>query len=255
MNKITTQIFSFVVAIFLVLMLNIPQVIAGQNGASFWQGDNGNIQLAKKKKKKLRRKKGKKKRSKKRKNRKSKKSATALFFGVGVDNFTIDKVSITTDMESEPISSGFAFGAFMPMGSFHISPFIAQYKGASYKIKGAEENYWENASTTVLGVNIAKRFFMGKNFYIAPFSGVKYKDMKTTLDDGINPASGEWAMKAIVAPLGVNIGTKFGGFATFLQLSMDAMYIYKDIKVGDSAANKSDISSGVNYMLGISFDL
>ncbi|RLA08272.1 MAG: hypothetical protein DRQ51_03105 [Gammaproteobacteria bacterium] len=92
---------------------------------------------------------------------------------------------------------------------------------------------------------------ISKKLHIAPFSGVKYISMKTTAADGFDDS---WNMTAISSPLGANFNFQINKtFGVFLSVSMDAIYLYKHIKIGDYNAGESKIASGINYMIGFSY--
>ncbi|RLA06360.1 MAG: hypothetical protein DRQ51_09655 [Gammaproteobacteria bacterium] len=259
-KKYTARIISFVATSMLMMFLAIPAIHATESTGKSLQNDGlQNLDLAARKSRKRRIKRRKSKKRSKRSSRSKRKSTSTtskggkeVFFGFGAENFSIDKVA-DVDIDSTPASSGFAIGMSMPspfMSDLILSPYLGLYSGASYQLN--DNDIWSDAKITVLGANVEKRISMSPTFHIAPFSGVKYRTMKAT-GEGNN---GDWEMTSISVPIGANFGMSFSKkLGGFFQISMDAIYLSKDMKVDGKKAGESDVSSGIGYLLGITYKL
>jgi len=184
------------------------------------------------------------------------KELTEFYVAVGAENFSIDKVG-DTEIESTPTSVGLSFGFFKPIGLFenaYLNPYVSIFKGASYKIKGADDNFWEDASVMSIGINLEKRFMIKRNIYIGPFIGFKYRTMNTAMSEQAKSQNYQWKIESTSIPVGVNFGYNFNNsYGSFLQLSYDSTSLSKQREVGNSKAGNSETSSGLNYLLGFKF--
>ncbi|RLA07761.1 MAG: hypothetical protein DRQ51_04810 [Gammaproteobacteria bacterium] len=157
-------------------------------------------------------------------------------------------------IESNPVSAGISLGAFKYIDllkGIYVNPYISSYAGASYNRSDSGKNIWQDSSIMQVGMNIEKRFNIKTGlFYVAPFTGFKYRSMEASADN----SNQTWHMTSTSLPLGANIGFSLSKtIGMFFQIATDIFYFSQYKEVGNAKAGAAtNTSSGFSYLIGVS---
>jgi len=177
----------------------------------------------------------------------------SLFFGLGADNFSINKID-KTKIKSDATSKGFVIGISTPVTeSVHLQTYIGSYTGANYSMDGIDAPMWTDSKIKTMGFDIDKRFISINNHYFSLMAGIKYRQMITTM--GRNWSDNEYKMTSFSLPIGLGMGFQINkSMIFFIQASKDVAYISKRIEIGKARADKTPTEL-TNFNFGVSYEL
>ncbi len=179
-----------------------------------------------------------------------------LIIGIGETKFDMDEI-LGRKISSTPSNTGFMLGIDLSLSKLgmryaYITPYVSSYSGGKFSLKNPDEERFEDTTIVEMGINVKNRFYFDKNLYVAPFAGIKMKNIKTK---AVEPYVNDFEQNGLMLPIGLNIGNDISkSFGIFAQVTIDVAYLDGEKKIGNYNTNIKT-ATGPSMLVGIKIKL